>query len=79
MLHWGEALSHPRKILYEAYRLLNTGLLHWGGFQIRYPLRRSRTESYQTKTGMRLVLQAKGCEQIQFPDGNHFLVTARKR
>jgi ubiquinone/menaquinone biosynthesis C-methylase UbiE len=77
-LNWCDALTSPRRAAYEVYRLLNTAALHFGGFQFRYPLRRSRIESYQTVSGMRRALTRTGFENIQVELGTHFVITARK-
>ncbi|MEP7351662.1 MAG: class I SAM-dependent methyltransferase [Acidobacteriota bacterium] len=78
MLSWADALSRPRKTVFEAYRLVNTAALHFGASQIRYPLRRSRTESYQTERGMRQALRNSGFEDVKIRrTAVHFVVTAR--
>lgn len=77
---WRRALRHPRSAAFEIYRLLNTAALHWGGVQFRYPLRRSRIESYQTEAGMRRLLQRTGFENIGFSRPPlQLIVTARRR
>lgn len=76
---WKWALSHPKKTIFEIYRQLNTGFLHYTGRQFRYPVRRSHIESYQTERGMRLVLERAGFTDIRFTRSQHFLCTAQKR
>jgi SAM-dependent methyltransferase len=77
MFSW-QSLSRPRSAVYELYRLCNTAALHWGGFQFRYPLRRSRTESYQTSAGIRRALQHAGFDEIRIlRTAQHFVATAR--
>ena len=78
MLSWRNAFSHPKRLLFEVYRLVNTALLHFTGKQFRYPLRRNRTESYQTSQGIRRVLKRAGFQNIQVIRQHHFLVTAQK-
>jgi ubiquinone/menaquinone biosynthesis C-methylase UbiE len=80
MLSWSQAFSRPRKLLFEAYRLFNTAVLHFGGSQIRYPLRSSRTESYQTDRGIRQALLHAGFQDVELRrTAVHFIATARKR
>jgi hypothetical protein len=62
MLSWRNAFSHPKRLAFEVYRLVNTALLHFTGKQFRYPLRRNRT----------------GFQNIQVIRQHHFLVTAQK-
>ncbi|HLX41940.1 MAG TPA: class I SAM-dependent methyltransferase [Bryobacteraceae bacterium] len=64
--------------LFKLYRLVNTALLHAGLRQIRYPLNRGRTESFQTERGMRNALGSCGFESIEISRGSFFVVTARK-
>lgn len=79
MLSWGQALSHPRKTMFELYRLSNTIALHFTGRQFPYPLRRSRIESYQTEEGMRRVLRGTGFGDIATKcTRTHFIITARR-
>ncbi|MEO5924514.1 MAG: class I SAM-dependent methyltransferase [Bryobacteraceae bacterium] len=79
MLSWKQALSHPRRFVFELYRLWNTAALHFGHAQIRYPLRRSRTESYQTVSGIEKVLTRTGFENIAIrKSGTHFVVQAQR-
>lgn len=78
MLSWGAALSSPKKLAFEVYRLVNTSWFTICGRVFRYPLRRQRLESYQTERGMRRALGVAGFEEIVFQDEGHFLVTARK-
>ncbi|MEI9811588.1 MAG: class I SAM-dependent methyltransferase [Acidobacteriota bacterium] len=79
MLSWTKALGSPKRTVFEAYRLANTASLHFLGKQFRYPLRRQRTESYQTSEGMRRLLARQGFENIHTQQDRHFLVTAQKR
>lgn len=80
MLSWSQALSHPRRTMYELYRLSNTIALHFAGRQFSYPLRRSRIESYQTEEGMRRALQGTGFGDIAMKrTRTHFIITARRK
>ncbi len=65
MLSWKSALTSVRRFPFEIYRLTNTAALHWGGFQFRYPLHRSYTESYQTPAAIHRALATAGFERIQ--------------
>jgi SAM-dependent methyltransferase len=76
---WRQRFGSPKQALYELYRLGNTGLLHIGAAQIRYPLNRSRTESYQTEGGMRRLLDRYGFDSIRVSREAHFVITARRR
>jgi ubiquinone/menaquinone biosynthesis C-methylase UbiE len=77
MFSW-QSFAHPRSAAYELYRLLNTASLHYGGLQFRYPLRPSRTESYQTPAGIRRALQRAGFDEIQLHrTAQHCVVAAR--
>jgi ubiquinone/menaquinone biosynthesis C-methylase UbiE len=76
---WRQALGHPRGAVFEIYRLLNTAALHLCGVQVRYPLRRSRIESYQTEAGVRRVLRRSGFEDVAITrPPRQFIVTARR-
>lgn len=79
MLSWKSAFRSPKTLAFEVYRLVNTAAFTLSGRLFRYPLKRSRLESYQTERGMRLVLAAAGFGEIRFAHGHHFVVTARKR
>jgi ubiquinone/menaquinone biosynthesis C-methylase UbiE len=64
--------------IYFVYILANSLLLHLAGRQIRYLGR--RCESFQTKGGMRRALERAGFGNIQMShDGEHFLITAKRR
>jgi SAM-dependent methyltransferase len=80
MFSWRNALRNPRTAAFEAYRMLNTASLHFIGRQFQYPLRRTMTESYQTRVGISGALRRAGFEDIQVGmDRDQFRVTARKR
>jgi SAM-dependent methyltransferase len=78
MLSWSAALASPKAFAFEMYRLVNTGWFTVSGSVFRYPLRRSRLESYQTERGMRLALREAGFEGVGFQHEGHFLATAQK-
>jgi ubiquinone/menaquinone biosynthesis C-methylase UbiE len=67
--------------VYRSYVILNGFLYHFFGALFRFPLNRSRIESFQTKAGVRRGLLRAGFSDIQFPKTKPgvFLVTARKR
>jgi SAM-dependent methyltransferase len=79
MFSWRQRFGGPKQAAFEIYRLANSALLHVGAGQIRYPLNRARTESYQTEPGMRRVLDRCGLEAVRVSRGAHFVVEARKR
>jgi len=79
MFSWRQRFGGPKQALYEMYRMVNTGLLHAGAGQIRYPLNPARTESYQTEGGMRRLLDACGFESIRILRGEHFVISGCKR
>jgi hypothetical protein len=61
--------------------ILNGWLYHLTGKLFRFPLNRSRIESFQTRGGLVRGLTRAGFSGIEFPKTphGHFLVTARKR
>lgn len=70
-----------KDVLYRTYVILNGSLYHYFGTLIRFPLKRSRIESFQTKAGMFRGLRRAGFSDVQVQEKGHglFLVTARKR
>ena len=79
MLDWKQSVKSPRALAFQVYLLANTLALHAGAQQFRYPLKTSRTESYQTERGMRKCLEKAGFDRIEFQRNQHFTVTAVKR
>jgi hypothetical protein len=53
-----------RGVLYRSFVLANGLALHLTGHVIRYPLKRTRVESVQTKGGMRRVLRTAGFDTV---------------
>jgi SAM-dependent methyltransferase len=78
MLSWRNAIGSLRRTGFEICRLTNTALLHLAGWQFRFPLKRTVTESWQTERGIRLALRKADLESIRVSSGSHFVVTARK-
>jgi ubiquinone/menaquinone biosynthesis C-methylase UbiE len=79
MLDWRSFL-HARTAVYAIYRLVNTASLAVCNRQFRFPLRRSRMESFQTAGGIRRCLDKSGFANIairQTPQ--QFLVTGERR
>ena len=70
-----------KDVVYRSYVILNGSLYHFFGTLIRFPLKRSRIESFQSKTGMLRGLRLAGFSDVQVQEKGHglFLVTARKR
>lgn len=78
MFSW-RAFLHPRSAVFELYRLANTAAFHLAGLHFRYPLRRSRMESYQTGSGMCRALRKAGFDDIGFRQtAFHCVVSARR-
>jgi ubiquinone/menaquinone biosynthesis C-methylase UbiE len=61
-------------VLYFSYVLANGWLLHWFGQQIRFPLNRTRCESFQTETSIRRALEQAGFAQVQTNHSPQFFV-----
>ncbi|MGV3710454.1 MAG: class I SAM-dependent methyltransferase [Gemmatimonas sp.] len=80
--HLGESVRAGRikDIIFRSYVLLNGLAFHTIGQTFRFPLKRSRIESFQTKGGLRRGLQRAGFVDIDFPvtEQGLLLVTARK-
>jgi SAM-dependent methyltransferase len=68
-----------KDILYRTYVLVNGFGLHFTGKLFRFPLKRRRIESGQTRRGMRLALQSAGfTDVVMGQGGERFIVTARR-
>lgn len=67
-----------RALVFEMYTLLNGLALHVAGRQFRYPLNRTRCESFQTVFGMKRILHDAGFQTISVTRKPFFVVTARK-
>lgn len=80
MFRWSNIHS-LKTALYQAYVGCNTALFHFYGRQIRYPLKRSRTESYQTPAAMERCLTRNGFDRIEVLEhgAGRFVIQARKR
>jgi hypothetical protein len=68
-----------KDILYRSYVLVNGFGLHLTGKLFRFPLKRSRIESGQTRRGIRLALESAGfTDVVMGQDRERFIVTARR-
>ena len=67
-----------RTLAFGAYVAMNSGLFHYTGKLVRYPLNRSRIMTFQTETRMRRELQKAGFGGIRFPEGRFFVVSSYK-
>jgi ubiquinone/menaquinone biosynthesis C-methylase UbiE len=80
--HLGRSIRAGRlkDIVYRGYVLLNGLAFHTLGHTFRFPLKRSRIESFQTQEGLRRALHRAGFADIEFPATQRGvqLVTARK-
>ena len=68
----------PRNLLFRSYVVANGVLFHLTGRQLRFPLRRSRCESFQTVRGMARAMSAAGFEDVRNEPGRFFVMTATK-
>lgn len=72
--------ANPKGIVYQGYSLANGLLLHACGMQVRFPLNRSRCESFQTARGMTKALHTAGFRDVTVAmQGQIFVVTAVRR
>ncbi|MEP6835977.1 MAG: methyltransferase domain-containing protein [Gemmatimonas sp.] len=80
--HWTESVRRVqlKDIVFRSYVLLNGWAFHLLGSTFRFPLKRSRLESFQTQGGLRRGLERAGFVDIQFPVAEQqiLLVTAKK-
>jgi len=68
-----------KDILYRTYVLVNGFGLHFTGKLFRFPLKRRRIESGQTRRGIRLALQSAGFTNVVMcQGGERFIITARR-
>lgn len=67
-----------RNVMFRSYVLGNGVLFHLTGRQLRFPLRRSRCESFQTGRAMTLALHTAGFQDVRIDSGRFFVVTAQK-
>jgi len=75
----GDFRARPlRTLAFGAYAAMNSGLFHYTGKLVPYPLNRSRIMTFQTETRMRRELQRAGFGGIRFPEGRFFVVSAYK-
>jgi ubiquinone/menaquinone biosynthesis C-methylase UbiE len=65
-------------VVFRSYVLANGALFHATGRQVRYPLRWTRCESFQTARGMARALHEVGFEEIRVETGKFFVITAKK-
>lgn len=80
--HWWQSARHLRAkdLVFRSYVLVNGMACHLFGRTFRYPLKKSRTESFQTKRSLRRGLVNAGFKDVQFPPvaKGLLLVTAKK-
>jgi len=80
----GEYLGHVRalswkSLIYKIYVFVNGIFFHLTGKVFRFPLKRSRIESFQTRRGMSLALARTGFVDVKMSqEGKYFFLTARK-
>lgn len=67
-----------KNAVYRAYVLANGALFYATGRQLRFPLKRSRCESFQTVRGMRLAMRRAGLTLTSAEQGRFFVVTANR-
>jgi hypothetical protein len=77
--HLVRSLLHldVRDTIYRVYVVLNGLLFHFSGRVFRFPLKRERCESFQTRRGMRIALRRAGFvdeETVKF-----FVCSARRQ
>jgi ubiquinone/menaquinone biosynthesis C-methylase UbiE len=71
--------GHWRSAAFQCFVLLNGLILAATGRQLRFPLNRSRQETFQTAAGMRRDLRRAGFEDIHFERyGAVFIASARR-
>ncbi len=81
---WAEYLGylrghHWKSIGYKLYVLANGITFHFTGRLFRFPLKRSRIESFQTSRAMRLALERAGFVEVgMLQEGERFLLIAEK-
>lgn len=69
-----------KNMIFRPYVLLNGLVFHLTGRVFRFPLQRARCESFQSKRGMKLALEAAGFELIEMKRwGWYFTVLARAK
>ncbi|MEO7360004.1 MAG: class I SAM-dependent methyltransferase, partial [Gemmatimonadaceae bacterium] len=80
--HLAQSIKHlrVRDAVFRSYVILNGLVYHTLGATFRFPLKRNRLESFQTKGGLRRGLERAGFVDVQFPVTARglLLVTARK-
>jgi SAM-dependent methyltransferase len=73
------ARRSPKQIAFRAYALLNGALFDLTGAQFRYPLKRSRCESFQTARGMLRAMRRAGFVGVRAERGRTLVITAEKQ
>lgn len=68
-----------RQIVFRVYVLLNGALFHFLGTQFRYPLKRSRCESFQTAAAMTRALRRAGFVNVRAHRERTLVMTAEKQ
>jgi ubiquinone/menaquinone biosynthesis C-methylase UbiE len=81
---WSELVAAIRRrsvkqTVFRAYVLLNGAVFHITGTQFRYPLKRSRCESFQTATAMTRTLRRAGFVNVRAHRGRTLVMTAEKQ
>jgi ubiquinone/menaquinone biosynthesis C-methylase UbiE len=69
----------PKALIYRFYVLLNGSLFHFTGRLVRFPLKRSRIESFQTQHSIRRALVKVGFRNLRLVDGSHQLIVSARR
>jgi ubiquinone/menaquinone biosynthesis C-methylase UbiE len=65
-------------LVFRSYVLANGTLFHLTGRQVRFPLKRSRCESFQTVRSMRRAMSEAGLSDVQIGSGKFFVMTGKK-
>ena len=71
--------GNVRNTIYRCYILLNGACFHLTGYLFRFPLKRTRCESFQTSGRMTKTLIAAGFGDIHWERFRQFVITARRR
>lgn len=67
-----------KHLIYQLYVAVNGVCFHLLGRQFRYPLNRSRCESFQTTAGVARAMSKVGFEQVKTEHEKFFVVTAKR-
>jgi ubiquinone/menaquinone biosynthesis C-methylase UbiE len=69
---------NPVSVLYNLYVLANGMCFHFTAYMFRFPLKRSRMESFQTVKAMQRCLALNDFRDVEVQTGISFVITARK-